>query len=370
MTIKAKDVNNRPTMKALVFHGPHRLALEDRPKPTILQATDAIVRITTTSICGTDLHILKGDIPTIADGRILGHEGVGLVEEVGPSVTGFHRGDKVLISLITSCGRCSFCRKAMYSHCRAGGWLLGNSIDGTQAEYVRIPFADTGLYHLPAEADDEAAVMLSCILPTGLECGALNGQVKPGDTVAIIGAGPVGLATLLAAQLYSPATIIMIGHDDHRLEIARALGATQALNSSDGKAVERVLALTQGAGVDVAIEAVGLPETFDLCQAIIAPGGRIANVGVHGKAVALHLEKLWSSNITLTTRLVDASTTPMLLGMVQTGRLAVTKLISHRFALSDIMQAYDTFAHAAQQHALKVVIKNQAAAGGIVKKFI
>ena len=334
MTKPADNGNNITTMKALVFHGPNSLALEDRPKPTIIQATDAIVRITTTTICGTDLHILKGDVPTITDGRILGHEGVGIIEEVGTNVLGFHKGDRVLISLITSCGRCSFCKKAMYSHCLSGGWRLGNSIDGTQAEYVRIPFADTGLYLLPPEVDDEAAVMLSCILPTGLECGALNGQVKPGDIVAIVGAGPVGLATLLTAQLYSPAEIVMIDLDDNRLEVARSFGATKVVNSSDGKAVERVMSLTKAVGVDVAIE------------------------------------RLWASNITLTTRLVDAGTTPMLLRMVQSGRLDAKKLVSHRFELSEIMKAYDTFGNAAKERALKVVLKNASASRGALKEYL
>jgi alcohol dehydrogenase len=358
MTKPDDNGNSLSTMNALVFHGPNNLALEDRPKPKVIQATDAIVRITTTTICGTDLHILKGDVPTITDGRILGHEGVGIVEEVGPSVLGFHKGDKVLISLITSCGGCSFCKKGMYSHCRNGGWLLGNSIDGTQAEYVRVPFADTGLYLLPPDVDDEAAVMLSCILPTGLECGTLNGQVKPGDIVAIVGAGPVGLAVLLTAQLYSPAEIVVIDLDDNRLQVARLFGATRVVNSSDGKAAERVMALTQGVGVDVAVEAVGLSATFNICQEIIASGGHIANVGVHGKSVELHLEKLWASNITLTTRLVDAGTTPLLLRMVQSGHLNAKKLVSHRFKLAEIIKAYDTFANAAKEHALKVIIKN------------
>ena len=368
MTKPADDGNHVTTMKALVFHGAHSLALENRPKPAITKTTDAIVRITTTTICGTDLHILRGDVPTITDGRILGHEGVGIIEEVGASVIGFHAGDRVIISLITSCGRCSFCKKAMYSHCRTGGWLLGNSIDGTQAEYVRIPFADTGLYLLPPEIDEEAAVMLSCILPTGLECGVLNGQVKPGDIVAIIGAGPVGLAALLTAQLYSPAEIVMIDLDDNRLEAARLFGATKIINSSDGKAVEKVMALTQAAGVDVAIEAVGLSATFDICQAIIAPGGRIANVGVHGKSVELHLERLWASNITLATGLLDAVTTPMLIRMVQSGRLDAIKLVSHRFELSEILQAYDTFGNAAKKGALKVVLKNGSASREALKE--
>ena len=345
-------------MKALVFHGPGCRAWEDRNKPAIIEATDAIVRIATTTICGTDLHILKGDVPTVRSGRILGHEGVGYIEEVGTNVVSFKKGDKVLISCITSCGRCSFCRKGMYSQCRTGGWILGNRIDGTQAEYVRIPYADTSLYALPEDGDDEAAAMLSDIFPTGLECGVLNGQVKPGDIVAIVGAGPVGLAALLTAQLYSPAEIVMIDLDDNRLAVALSLGATKVVNSSGGKAVERVMALTNAAGVDVAIEAVGIPATFDICQSIIAPGGRIANVGVHGKPVEFHLERLWSYNITLTTRLVDTVTTPMLLRIVRSGHLDPKKLVSHRFELSDIMKAYDVFGNAAKEHALKVVLKN------------
>lgn len=353
------------TMKALVYQGPGRRTWEDRPKPGIVEATDAIVRITTTTICGTDLHILKGDVPTVRSGRILGHEGVGIIEEVGTNVLTFHKGDKVLVSCITSCGRCGFCRKGMYSQCLAGGWVLGNRIDGTQAEFVRIPYADTSLYALPAGTDDEAATMLSDIFPTGLECGVLNGQVKPGDFVAIVGAGPVGLAALLTAKLYTPAEIVMVDLDSNRLEVARSLGATKVVNSSEGRAVERIMELTTGAGVDVAIEAVGVPATFDICQSIIAPGGRIANVGVHGKPVELHLERLWSHNITLTTRLVDTVTTPLLLKMVEAGRLDPAKLVSHRFGLSEIMKAYDTFGNATKERALKVLLTN---AGGSAAK--
>jgi alcohol dehydrogenase len=346
-------------MKALVYHGPDHIALEDKEKPVIEKASDAIVRITTTSICGTDLHILKGDVPTVTDGRILGHEGVGIIEETGKSVTGLHAGDKVLVSLITSCGSCSYCKKGMYAHCKNGGWLLGNTIDGTQAEYVRIPFADNGLYLLPPEADSEAAVMLSCNLPTGLECGVIKGQVKPGDTIAIVGAGPVGLAVLLTARLYSPSSIIMIDVDNNRLETARMFGATTVINNTDGNAVQQVMALTQGIGADVVIEAVGLTSTFNVCQSIVAAGGHIANVGVHGKPVELHLEKLWSTDITLTTKLVDAGTTPLLLKMVLSGKLDAKKLASHRFKFTDILTAYKTFENAAKEHALKVVISNE-----------
>jgi alcohol dehydrogenase len=346
------------TMKALVYHGPGRRSWEEKPKPRITAATDAVVRITTTTICGTDLHILKGDVPSVTDGRILGHEGVGIVEEIGTAVTGIRKGDTVLISCITSCGRCAPCKRGMYSHCKDGGWILGNTIDGTQAEYVRIPHADTSLYRLPPKTDEEAMVMLSDILPTGFECGVLNGQVKPGDTVAIVGAGPIGLAALMTAQLYSPAEIIMVDLDQKRLEVARTLGATSLVSSADGKAAERVMALTGGVGVDVAIEAVGIPATFDICQSIVAAGGRIANIGVHGKPVQLQMERLWSHNITLTTRLVDTAATPTLMKMVETGRLQPKKLVTHQFQLDAVMKAYDTFGNAAREGALKVILRN------------
>jgi alcohol dehydrogenase len=349
----------RASMKALVYHGPGKRSWEEKPRAAIQEASDAVVRITTSTICGTDLHILKGDVPSVTDGRILGHEGVGIVEEVGGAVSGFRAGDKVLISCITSCAKCDFCKKGMYSHCRSGGWILGNTLDGTQAEYVRIPHADTSLYRVPPEGDEEALVMLSDILPTGFECGVLNGQVKPGDTVAIVGAGPIGLATLLTAQFYSPAEIVMVDLDANRLEVARSFGATRLVDSSDGKAVEKVMALTAGAGVDVAIEAVGIPATFDICQSIVAAGGRIANIGVHGKPVSLQLERLWSHNITLTTRLVDTVTTPMLLKVVQSGKVQPAKLVTHRFELADVMKAYDVFGNAARERALKVVLQNR-----------
>ena len=345
-------------MKALVYHGAGKSAWEDQPRPTIQDPGDAIVRITTSTICGTDLHILKGDLPAVTDGRILGHEGIGVVEQAGAGVSEFHVGDKVIISCITACLKCDLCKRGMYSHCRRGGWILGCMIDGTQAEYVRIPQADGSLYHLPTGSDEDAMVMLSDILPTGLECGVLNGQVKPGDTVAIVGAGPVGLAVLLTAQFYSPAAIFMIDLDDKRLAVAKKLGATTVINSADGHAAHQIMELTEGAGVDVAIEVVGIPATFDICQAIVAAGGHIANVGVHGKPVELHLEKLWDHNIALTTRLVDTVTTPMLLKVIRSGKLQPRKLVSHRFALNDIMRAYDTFANAAQEGTLKVVLTN------------
>ncbi|MES2730872.1 MAG: zinc-dependent alcohol dehydrogenase family protein [Bacteroidota bacterium] len=345
-------------MKALVYHGPGKKSWEEKPNPTILEATDALVKMIKTTICGTDLHILKGDVPEVTDGRILGHEGMGVIEEVGAAVTNFKKGDRVLISCISSCGKCDYCRKGMYSHCEKGGWVLGHLIDGTQAEYVRIPFADTSLYHIPDNADDDAIVMLSDILPTGFECGVLNGQVKPGDTVVIVGAGPIGLAVLLTAQFYTPARIIMIDVDNNRLEVAKTFGATHTINSQEQDAVKEVFSLTENTGADVAVEAVGIPATFELCAAIIAPGGRIANVGVHGKKVDLHLETLWSKNITITTRLVDTATTPMLLKTVLSHKLDPAKLVTHHFALKDIVQAYDTFEHAAREKTLKVILTN------------
>jgi alcohol dehydrogenase len=346
-------------MKALIYHSPGKRALENMPKPAIKSPTDAIIRATKTTICGTDLHIMKGDVPTVTDGRILGHEGVGIVEQVGSSVSNFSVGDHVLISCISSCGRCANCKKGMYSHCEnGGGWILGVKIDGTQAEYVRIPFADNSLYPIPAGADEEALVMLSDILPTGFECGVLNGQVKPGDTVAIIGAGPVGLATLLTAQFYSPAEVIVVDIDDNRLEVAKKFGATQVIHNDLGNAAEKIMALTANRGVDVAIEAVGIPASFDICQEIVAAGGHIANVAVHGKPVQLNLDKLWAQNITLTTRLVDTVTTPVLLKAVASGKLQAKQLITHHFPLDHVMRAYDTYGNAKEERALKIIITN------------
>ena len=343
-------------MKALVYRGPGFKAIEERPKPEIQQPSDAIVKIEFTTICGTDLHILKGHVATCAPGRILGHEGVGVIDSVGAGVTAFRKGDRVLISCISSCGKCEDCRRGMYSHCKTGGWILGNEIDGTQAEYVRTPHADTSLYPIPAGADDEALVMLSDILPTGFECGVLNGKVAPGSTVAIVGSGPIGLATLLTAQFYSPAQIIVIDLDDKRLEVARRFGATATINSADGQAAATVKTLTGGRGVDTAIEAVGIPATFSLCQDLVAAGGVIANIGVHGEKVDLHLERLWSHNISITTRLVDTVSTPMLLKTVQSGKIDPTRLISHRFKLDQILDAYDVFGRATETGALKVIV--------------
>lgn len=345
-------------MKAVVYQGPGSKALIDKPKPTIQHAKDAIIRMTRTTICGTDLHIILGDTPETPEGLILGHEGVGVVEEVGSAVNQFKPGDKVIVSCITACGSCPNCRRSLSAHCSDGGWILGHLIDGTQAEYVRIPYADTSLYHLPKTISEDAAVTLSDILPTGFEIGVLNGQVQPGQTVAIVGAGPVGMASLLTAQFYSPAKIIMIDLDDNRLQKALELGATDIINSKDPeKAIASVMELTDGEGVDVVMEAVGIPATFDLLQKLVKPGGHIANVGVHGKPVTLHIEDLWIKNVAITTGLVSAYTTPMLSRVVSSGRINPEELITHRFKFSDMMEAYDTFSRAAETQAMKVVIE-------------
>jgi alcohol dehydrogenase len=344
-------------MKALVYHGPGQKSLDEHEKPAIDAPSDAIVRMTHTTICGTDLHILKGDVPTCEPGRILGHEGIGIVEEIGPGVKNFRPGDHALISCISSCGRCDYCRRGMYSHCEAGGWILGNVIDGTQAEFVRIPHADTSLYHVPTGAAEDALVMLSDILPTGFECGVLNGKVAPGGSVAIVGAGPIGLAALLTAQFYTPAQIILVDLDANRLEVAKRFGATHVVDSATSDVVAAVRSLTEDRGADTVIEAVGIPATFELCQDLVAPGGVIANIGVHGVKADLHLERLWSHNISITTRLVDTVTTPMLLKTVVAEKLKPAQLITHRFRLDEIQQAYETFANAAKTQALKVLIE-------------
>ena len=354
-------------MKAMVYYGANDIRVEERPKPAIIDATDAIVRMTKTTICGTDLGIWKGKNPEIEqtaeardgsfNGRILGHEGIGIVEAVGGSVKNFKKGDKVIISCVSRCGTCENCQKQLYSHCRnGGGWIMGYMIDGTQAEYVRTPFADNSLYLLPEGLNEEVGVLLSDALPTAHEIGVRNGDVKPGDTVAIVGAGPVGMGCLLTAQLYSPSQIIIIDMDDNRLDMARELGATHIVNSAKEDAVAQVLALTDGRGVDCAIEAVGIEPTWNICQHVVKEGGHLANVGVHGKPVSFALEKLWIRNLTITTGLVNANTTGMLLKTCCAGKLAVEKMATHRFHFDQIEKAYDVFKHAADEKALKIII--------------
>ncbi|ABG05983.1 Alcohol dehydrogenase GroES-like protein [Rubrobacter xylanophilus DSM 9941] len=344
-------------MKALVYHGPGEKSWESKEDPRIERPTDAVVRIDTTTICGTDLHILKGDVPEVAEGRTLGHEAVGTVVDAGPGVENFEEGDRVLVSCISACGRCAYCRRGMYGQClQGGGWILGHLVDGTQAEFARIPFADNSLYEVPEGLSDEQVVFISDILPTGYEVGVLNGKVEPGDTVAIVGAGPIGLASMLTARLYGPSRIIAIDLADSRLEQARRFGADTTINNSAQDAVEMVMELTGGLGADVVMEAVGVPATFELCTGLVRPGGHVANIGVHGAPATLHLERLWARDVTITTGLVDTYSTPTLLRLVAEGRLDPTPFATHRFALGEILDAYETFADAARTQALKVVL--------------
>ncbi len=343
-------------MKALVYGGPGEKSWTDAPDPALIDPTDAIIQIDATTICGTDLHILSGDVPEVRPGRILGHEAIGTVLEVGAAVTTIHPGDRVLASCISACGRCRYCREARYGQCLGGGgWILGHLVDGVQAELARIPFADLSTYRLPENVTNEAALLLADILPTSYEVGVLNGQVRPGDRVAIVGAGPIGLAAILAARLFSPSHIVAIDPADRRLEAARQLGAS-VIGKPDADPLALVRSLTDGLGADVVLEAVGLPATFELCTTLVRPGGRVANIGVHGKPATLHLEELWIRNITITTGLVDTFSTPTLLGMVDSGQIATEQLITHRFPLGDIMQAYDVFSRPAQTGALKVAL--------------
>ncbi|MBX0299557.1 zinc-dependent alcohol dehydrogenase family protein [Cryobacterium sp. 1639] len=349
-------------MKALVYGGPGEKTWSEVPEPEIVRSTDAIVRIDTTTICGTDLHILKGDVPAVAPGRILGHEGVGTVVQIGESVESIAVGQRVLISCIKSCGHCANCKTGLYSHClgdegRSGiGWVLGHLIDGTQAELVRVPYADNSLYPLPDSVTDAEAVMLSDILPTGFEIGVQYGQVAPGDVVAVIGAGPVGLACVATAGLYGAGAIVALDIDENRLTQARAFGATHTVRSDRPDWRDEVLSVTDGAGVDVAIEAVGIPETFTMATEIVRPGGHLANVGVHGKPVPLHVENLWIQNISISMGLVNTNTTPMLLKLVAQHKIPAERLATHRFGFDQVLEAYDTFARAAETRALKVLI--------------
>lgn len=349
-------------MKALVYKGPSSIVWEEVPDPRIQKPTDAIVKIETTTICGTDLHILKGDVPAVQAGRILGHEGVGVVTAVGEAVTEIAVGDRVIVSCISACGKCGYCLEGMYSHCLADegasgiGWILGHVIDGTQAEYVRVPFAETSLHKVPEGVAPEEAAMISDILPTGHEIGIRYGAVKPGDVVAVIGAGPVGLAAMTTAALYGPSRVIAIDIDANRVEQAKRFGASDGVVSSDSDWKDQVMALTDGLGVDVAIEAVGIPATWDMSLAIVRPGGHVANVGVHGKPVSFPLDTAWIQNLTITTGLVNTDTSRMLIKLLAQGRIDVAGFISHRFSLGDILSAYDTFGRAAETKALKVIL--------------
>jgi alcohol dehydrogenase len=344
-------------MKALVYGGPGVRTWTEVPDPMIQDPTDAIVRITSSTICGTDLHILKGDVPEVKKGTILGHEAVGIVTEVGTAVTSLAPGDRVLVSCITSCGRCAYCREGRYGQCTGGGgWIFGHLIDGLQAEYARVPFAETSVYKVPEELSDEDVLFLSDILPTAFEVGVLNGQLEPGDTLAVVGAGPIGLAAIMTAKLFTPARIIAIDLADARLEKAREFGADVTINNGRGDAVKTVLEMTDGLGADVAIEAVGVPETFELCTALVRPGGRVANVGVHGHSATLHLETLWIRDVTITTGLVDTFTTPKLLQLIEQRKLDPRPFATHHFAIDEVEEAYDVFADAATTEALKVVL--------------
>jgi alcohol dehydrogenase len=350
-------------MKALVYHGPGERAWDTVPDPGIIDPTDAVVRIDTSTICGSDLHILKGDVPETPPGTVLGHEAVGTIEAVGAGVTTVQAGDRVLVSCISACGRCRFCREAQYGQCLGGGgWVLGHTIDGLQAEYARTPFADTSLYKLPETMGDEQMLFLADILPTSYEVGVLNGKVGPGDVLVIIGAGPVGLAAVLTARLLSPSQIVVIDLDDGRLARARQFGADLTINNGTEDAVARIMELTGGMGADVALEAVGVAQTFELAAELIRPGGHLANIGVHGHSACLHLETLWSRNVTITTGLVDTATIPRLMKLVEQGRLDPTVLATHRYALGDTMDAYDTFADAGSTGALKVILQGSAVA--------
>ena len=344
-------------MKAIVYHGPGKKAWEEVPDPVLVDETDAIIRVDAVTICGTDLHILKGDVPAVTEGRILGHEAVGTVESVGAGVKTLGVGDRVLVSCITACGSCRYCRDGSFGQCLGGGgWILGHKIDGTQAEYVRVPFADTSTYPIPDGVTDEQILMLADILPTGYEVGVLNGHVQPGDVVAVVGAGPIGLSAIMGAKLFSPSHIIAIDLADTRLDAAKQFGADVVINNTHGDAVAEVMEMTGGLGADVAIEAVGVPATFELATELARPGGHIANIGVHGEPVTLHLEDLWIRNVTITTGLVDTYSTPTLLRLARGHQMDVDRFVTHHFDIDQFDEAYDVFSRAADTGALKVVL--------------
>jgi alcohol dehydrogenase len=347
-------------MKALVYHGPGQRGWDTVADPEIVDQSDIVVRVDTSTICGSDLHILKGDVPETTPGTVLGHEAVGTVQEIGANVSTVAVGDRVLMSCISSCGRCRFCKEARYGQCLGGGgWIFGHLIDGLQAEYARVPFADNSVYRVPDELSDEQVLFLADILPTAYEVGVLNGRVSPGDVVAVVGAGPIGLAAMLTASLYTPGRIIAIDLADGRLQSALSFGADVTINNGKEDALAAIMELTDGLGADVALEAVGVADTFELATELIRPGGRVANIGVHGRSATLHLETLWTRDVTITTGLVDTRTIPQLMKLVASGRLDPTVFATHHVSLEDTMGAYDTFADAASTGALKVVLEGE-----------
>ncbi len=347
-------------MKALIYHGPGAMSWEDVPRPVLQQDTDAIVQVDATTICGTDLHILKGDVPTMSPGRVIGHEAVGTVVELGTGVKTLSVGDRVLVSCVSACGRCRYCRDGSFGQCLGGGgWILGNEIDGTQAEFVRVPFADSSTYPVPPGVSDEELLMLADILPTGFEVGVLNGGIRPGDVVVVVGAGPIGLSAITGAQLFSPSLVVAIDMAASRLDAAKSFGADVVINNSHEDAVAAVRELTAGLGADVAIEAVGVPATFELAVDLVRPGGHVANIGVHGAPATLHLERVWDRNLTITTGLVDTSSTPTLLRLLVGRQLDATRFVTHHFRLDEMMEAYDVFSRAGDTGALKVVLTRE-----------
>lgn len=347
------------TMKAFVYHGPEKMSLDQVPKPTIIKPTDAIVKVTTSTICGTDKHIRHGGMPEVEPGRIIGHEFCGIVEEVGSSVNKFKKGDKVAVSCVTQCMDCYYCRRGMYSQCTTGSWIYGYMIDGCQADYVRVPYADSGMYIIPDSLTDEDVLFVGDILSTGY-FGAENGNIQPGDTVAVFGSGPVGMCAMATARLWGPARIVAVDIDDSRLEFAKKNGwADYGLNPQKVDVVQALKDMTGGRGADVTIEANGFEPTFKGAIDGVRAGGTVSLIGVFEKPQVVEMNKLWIKNIAIKMGLVNANRISELIDLIKEGKLNMKPLITHTLPLSQVAEGYDIFEER-RDNAIKVVLKDDA----------
>lgn len=331
------------TMKAVVYKGNGIVCLEDRPIPVIEKETDAIVRVTRSTICSSDLHIKHGAVPRAKENIVLGHEFVGEIVEVGRKVKNFFVGDRVSVNVETFCGECFFCKQGYVNNCIHGGWELGCRIDGGQAEYARIPMADQGLTKIPDDVSDEEALFNGDILATGYWAASI-GEIKPADTVVVLGAGPTGLCTLMSIKLYSPATVIVVDTSTDRLNLAKEQGlADVCLNPLEVDIEEEILKLTQGRGADRVFEVAGGENTFQLAWKVARPNAIVILVALYEKEQTLPLHQMYGKNLVFKTGGVDANSCEAIMKMVECKKIDTSCLITHRGPLNDVMEGYRIF---------------------------
>jgi alcohol dehydrogenase len=347
------------TMKALVFYGPGQISLETMPIPRA-RPGEVVIRVTLTTICGTDLHILKGEYP-VKPGLVIGHEPVGVIHEIGEGVTGYQVGDRVLVGAITPCGQCNFCLGGNWSQCGGaiGGWKFGNTIDGAQAEYLRVPYAQANLAKIPDELTDEQVVLLADIASTGISA-AESADLQIGDTVAVFAQGPIGLCATAGAKLKGASLIIAVESDPVRIQMSRRMGADAVFDFNQHDVVEEIKHLTGGRGVDVAIEALGTQATFENALRVLRPGGTLSSLGVYSGKLSVPLEPFAAGlgDHKIVTTLCPGGKERMrrLMELVRQGRLDLTPLLTHTFPLDRITEAYQLFGQR-REGVIKIAIR-------------